>query len=139
MRTLQVERGLAVRVFFARGAFEGVFAAGGEVDGAVAQVHRMFDGHDLQAGDGGEAGSSCRPARRPRSSWVWSGSVRVRNTPIPAFSRSMTPLQVADHADADVLARLDRHDGAAWSCRSNAARRGRGPRPSSTGCRAGRR
>jgi hypothetical protein len=52
----QVERALAGGVFLTRGALEGVLAAGGEVDGAFAKLHRLFDGHDLQAGDGGEAG-----------------------------------------------------------------------------------
>lgn len=49
---LKVQRALAAGVFFAGGAFEGVFAAGGEVDAAFPQGHRLFDGHDLEAGDG---------------------------------------------------------------------------------------
>jgi hypothetical protein len=57
MRTLQVQRTLAVGGVLTRGALEGVVAAGGKLDGAFAQCHRLFDGDDLQAGDGGEAGS----------------------------------------------------------------------------------
>jgi hypothetical protein len=53
---LQVQRALPAGGFLTRGAFEGVVAAGGEVDGAFAQAHGVLDGHDLQAGDGGEAG-----------------------------------------------------------------------------------
>lgn len=53
---LKVQRALAAGVFFARGAFEGVFAAGGEVDAAFPQGHRLFDGDDLEAGNGGETG-----------------------------------------------------------------------------------
>ncbi len=52
----EVQRALAVRGFLARGALEGVVAAGGKLDGAFAQLHRLFDGDDLQAGHGGEAG-----------------------------------------------------------------------------------
>ena len=38
------------------GAFERILAAGGELGGVFAQAHRLFDGCDLEVGDGGEAG-----------------------------------------------------------------------------------
>ena len=55
MRTLQVEGALAVGSVLTRGALEGVVAAGGELDGALAQLQGLSDSHDLQAGDGGDA------------------------------------------------------------------------------------
>lgn len=61
----EVQRALTAGVLFARGAFEGVVAAGGQLDAAFAQVHCLFDGDDLEAGDGGEAGFSVQ-ARRGR-------------------------------------------------------------------------
>jgi hypothetical protein len=64
MRTLQVQRALAVRGFLAHGVLEGVVAAGGEMDRAFAELHRLFDGHDLQTGDWGEAGFFVQARRR---------------------------------------------------------------------------
>ena len=55
-RGSEVKRALAVRGVLACGALEGVVAAGGKLDGAFAELHRLFDGNDLQTGDGGEAG-----------------------------------------------------------------------------------
>lgn len=52
---LQVESALAVGSFLACGAFEGVVAAGGELDGAFAQAHGVFDGHDLEARERGRS------------------------------------------------------------------------------------
>ena len=51
----EVEGALPVRGLFPRGALEGVVAAGEELHGTLAKLHRLFLGHDLEAGDGGEA------------------------------------------------------------------------------------
>ena len=53
---LQIQRALAASVFLVGGAFERILAAGGELGGVFAQAHRLFDGCDLEVGDGGEAG-----------------------------------------------------------------------------------
>ena len=51
---LDIETALRAAVFLAGGALVGVVAAGGQADGAVAQLQGLFDADDLEAGDGGE-------------------------------------------------------------------------------------
>lgn len=74
--TLQVEGPLAVGGVLTRGALEGVVAAGGELHGALAKLHRLFDCDDLQAGEGAKEGSSCRPAEAASAIMGLVGSVR---------------------------------------------------------------
>ena len=54
-----------MRGLFPRGALEGVVAAGVELHGAFAKLHRPFLGHDLEAGDRGEA-AAFRPCALTR-------------------------------------------------------------------------
>ncbi len=54
-----------MRGLFPRGALEGVVTAGGELHGTFAKLHRLFDGHDLEAGDRGEA-AAFRPCALTR-------------------------------------------------------------------------
>jgi len=52
---LELQPPLRALVLLAGGAAEGVGAAGGQLHRAFAQAHRLFDGNDLQARDGGKA------------------------------------------------------------------------------------
>lgn len=110
MRTLQVERALTVGGVLARGAFEGVVAAGGEVDGTLPQGQRLFDGHDLQARHGGEAGFFVEAGAGGLGDHGFGRFGQGQEHAHPGAFAFQHTLEVADHADADILTRLDADD-----------------------------
>lgn len=80
------------------------------MDGAFAKLHRLFDGDDLQAGDGGEAGFFVEARAGGLGDHGFGGFGQGQEDADPgAFAFDHT-LQVADHADADVLTGLDGDD-----------------------------
>lgn len=97
-------------LFLTRGAFEGVVAAGGELHGAFAQGHRLFDGHDLQAGDGGETGFFVQARAGGFGDHRLGGFGQGQEDTHPGAFAFDHAFQVADHADAHVLTRLDGDD-----------------------------
>ncbi len=107
---LQVKRALAGAVFLTRGAFEGVITPGRKLNGAFAQGHCLFDGHDLQARDGGEAGFFVQARAGSFGHHGFGRFGQGQEHADPGLFPFDHALKVAAHSDADIFPRLGRHE-----------------------------